>query len=97
MELAKEWRSDRVLRRLEAQLIALDRERAFLLTGAGDIIEPDDGLVAIGSGAPYALSAGRALVRALPEISAAEVVGQGLAVAADMCIYTNSTVHLEEL
>jgi ATP-dependent HslUV protease subunit HslV len=97
VELAKEWRSDRVLRRLEAQLIALDRERAFLLTGAGDLIEPDDGIVAIGSGAPYALAACRALLRAVPETSAADAVRQALAIAAEICIYTNQTVHFEEL
>jgi len=97
VELAKEWRSDRVLRRLEAQLIVLDREHAFLLTGAGDLIEPDDGILAIGSGAPYALAACRALTRALPDLPAGDAVRRALEIAAEICIYTNATIHTEEL
>ncbi|MFH1143077.1 MAG: ATP-dependent protease subunit HslV [Candidatus Eisenbacteria bacterium] len=97
VELAKEWRSDRVLRRLDAQLVALDREHAFLLTGAGDLIEPDDGIVAIGAGAPYALAACRALIRGVPAVSAGDAVRQALGIAAEICIYTNQTVHCEEL
>lgn len=93
VEFAKEWRSDRVLRRLEAQLAVLDREAGFLVSGAGDVIEPDDGIVAIGSGAPYALAACRAL-HLQTELSPAKIVEQSLQIAADICIYTGGTVRL---
>jgi ATP-dependent HslUV protease subunit HslV len=96
VELAKDWRTDRVLRRLEALLVVADRERTFLLSGTGDIIEPDEGLIAIGSGGPYALAAARALVAhtALPARAVAEAA---LGIAADICIYTNRNVTVEEL
>ncbi|MCK4414082.1 MAG: ATP-dependent protease subunit HslV [Candidatus Eisenbacteria sp.] len=97
VELAKEWRSDRVLRRLEAQLIAVDGTQAFLLSGAGDVIEPDDGIVAIGAGAPYALAACRALLRHGAEASVAVAVRHALEIAAEICIYTNTTLYVEEL
>jgi ATP-dependent HslUV protease, peptidase subunit HslV len=97
VELAKEWRSDRVLRRLEAQLVALDNEHAFLLSGQGDVLEPDDGIVAIGSGAPYALAACRALVRFVPGITAAGAVEEALKIAAEICIYTNDQIQIEQL
>lgn len=97
VDLAKEWRSDKFLRRLEAQLIAVDTEQAFLLSGAGDVITPDDGLVAIGSGAPYALAAARALMKFAPEMEVADVVREALRIAADLCIYTNQEIHLESL
>ena len=97
VEVAKEWRSDRVLRRLEAQLIVLDREHAFLLSGAGDLIEPDDGILAIGSGAPYALAACRALTRSLPDLAPGEAVRRALEIAAEICIYTNQVIQVEEL
>jgi ATP-dependent HslUV protease, peptidase subunit HslV len=97
VELAKEWRSDKMLRRLEAQLITVDCEHAFLLSGVGDIIEPDDGLVAIGSGAPYALAAARALLRFAPELDVRAVVAEALRIAADLCVYTNHEIHLETL
>ncbi len=97
VELAKEWRSDRVLRRLEAQLVALDGEHAFLLSGLGDVLEPDDGIVAIGSGAPYALAACRALVRFVPDITAARAVEEALKIAAEICVYTNDRIHVEQL
>jgi len=97
VELAKEWRSDRILRRLEAQLIVLDACQAFLLSGAGDVIEPDDGIVAIGAGAPYALAACRALLRHGGEMAVGTAVRHALEIAAEICIYTNSSLHLEEL
>jgi len=97
VELAKEWRSDRVLRRLEAQLIALDRTQAFLISGAGDLLEPDDGVVAIGAGGAYALAACRALLRHGGVTDPAQAVEQALAIAAEICIYTNQTIHVEQL
>lgn len=95
VELAKDWRSDRVLRRLEALLAVCDREHGFVISGTGEIIEPDDGILAIGSGGAYALAAARALVAhtALPP---AEVVRQGLTIAADICIYTNANITVLE-
>jgi ATP-dependent HslUV protease subunit HslV len=96
VELAKEWRTDRVLRRLEALLLVADRERTFLLTGTGDVIEPDSGVAAIGSGGPYALAAARALIDAT-ELSAADIAQRALLIAGDICIYTNQNLTLEEL
>ncbi|MDU4959918.1 MAG: ATP-dependent protease subunit HslV [Sporomusaceae bacterium] len=96
VELAKEWRLDRVLRRLEALLIVADSERLLILSGNGEVIEPDDGVAAIGSGGPYALAAARALVgySALP---AAEIARQALLIAAGICVYTNEQITVEEL
>ena len=96
VELAKEWRTDRVLRRLEAVLLVADRERTFLLTGTGDVIEPDMGVIAIGSGGPYALSAARALIENT-QFSAREIAEKSLKIAGDICIYTNQQLHFEEL
>ena len=96
VELAKDWRSDRVLRRLEALLAVVDRDHSFLISGSGDVIEPDDGLVAIGSGGSYALSAARALIE-FSDLSAAEVVRRGLQIAADICIYSNDHITVLEL
>ncbi len=96
VELAKEWRTDRYLRRLEAQLIVLDRERIFLVSGTGEIIEPDDGIVAIGSGGPYALAAARALV-SHTDLSAVEVAREAMQIAAGICIYTNDNIVVETL
>jgi len=96
VELARDWRSDRVLRRLDALLLVADRERTFLVSGNGDIIEPDGGAIAIGSGGPFALAAARALL-AHTALSAREVAEAALGIAADICIYTNRTVTLEEL
>ena len=96
VELAKEWRTDRVLRRLEAILIVADVERTLLLTGTGDVIEPDGGVVAIGSGGPYALSAARALVENTT-MSARDIVERSLKIAGDICIYTNQQLSIEEL
>ena len=96
VELAKDWRSDRILRRLEAMLIVLDRNVTFLLSGNGDLIEPDDGIVAIGSGGPYALSAARALA-AKTELEARAIAEKAMTIAGEFCIYTNANIVLEEL
>jgi len=96
VELAKAWRSDRALRRLEALLAVADTEHALLVSGTGDVIEPDDGLVAIGSGGPYALAAARALV-AHSDLDAAGIAREALTIAGEICIYTNTEVRLESL
>ncbi|MEK6776154.1 MAG: ATP-dependent protease subunit HslV [bacterium] len=96
VELAKDWRTDRILRKLEAMMIAVDREHSFILTGTGDVVEPDDGIVAIGSGGPYAQAAARALVRHT-ELSAREVVQEAMLIASGICIYTNQEISIEEL
>ncbi|HEX8952288.1 MAG TPA: ATP-dependent protease subunit HslV [Polyangia bacterium] len=96
VELAKEWRSDRVLRRLEALIIVADADKTFLLTGTGDVIEPEGGVVAIGSGGPYALAAARAMVETT-QLGAREIAERALKIAGDICIYTNSNVTVEEL
>ncbi|HXU73063.1 MAG TPA: ATP-dependent protease subunit HslV [Polyangia bacterium] len=96
VELAKEWRTDRVLRRLEALLVVADGEKTFLLTGAGDVIEPEGGVVAIGSGGPYALAAARAMVETT-QLGAREIAERALKIAGDICIYTNTNVTIEEL
>jgi ATP-dependent HslUV protease subunit HslV len=96
VELAKDWRTDRYLRRLEAMIIAMDAQHTFLLSGTGDVIEPDDGVIAIGSGGMYALSAGRALLRNT-ELPAAEVARRAMEIAAEICVYTNSELVLEEV
>jgi ATP-dependent HslUV protease subunit HslV len=96
VELAKDWRSDRILRRLEAMLIVLDAKSTFLLSGTGDLIEPDDGVAAIGSGGPYALAAARALAQNT-ELDARTIAERAMQIAADICIYTNANVVMEEL
>jgi ATP-dependent HslUV protease subunit HslV len=96
VELAKDWRTDRFLRRLEAMLIVLDRTSTFLLSGTGDLIEPDDGVVAIGSGGPYALAAAKALVNNT-ELDARVIAEKAMRIAGEICIYTNGTIVLEEL
>ncbi|HEY6808501.1 MAG TPA: ATP-dependent protease subunit HslV [Gemmatimonadales bacterium] len=96
VELAKDWRSDRVLRRLEALLVVADKEHGFVLSGSGELIEPDDGLLAIGSGGSYALSAARALMAATP-LAPKEIVQRALEIAADICIYTNRHITVLEL
>ena len=95
-ELAKDWRLDRSLRRLEAMLIALDREHMLLVTGTGDVIQPTEGVAAIGSGGPYALAAARALI-AHADLNVAALVRASLEIAADLCIYTNRSIQVEEL
>jgi ATP-dependent HslUV protease subunit HslV len=96
VELAKDWRSDRVLRRLEAMLAVADRETALILSGTGDIIEPDDGIIGIGSGGSYALAAARAL-KQHTQLSAREIVDTAMHIAAEICIYTNAHLCIEEL
>jgi ATP-dependent HslUV protease, peptidase subunit HslV len=96
VELAKDWRTDRVLRRLEAMLIVMDRESTFLLSGTGDLIQPDDGIVGIGSGGGYAVAAARALARHTT-LDARAIAESAMAVAADICIYTNNNLTVEEL
>jgi ATP-dependent HslUV protease, peptidase subunit HslV len=96
VELAKEWRTDRALRRLEAMLVVADAEATFILSGSGDVIEPDDGVCAIGSGGSFALSAARALVRHT-ELPARAIVEAAMKIAAEVCIYTNTTFTIEEL
>jgi ATP-dependent HslUV protease subunit HslV len=96
VELAKDWRSDRILRRLEAMLVVLDRSSMFLLSGTGDLIEPDDGVVAIGSGGPYALAAAKALVHN-SDLDARAIAEKAMGIAAEICIYTNSNIFIEEL
>ncbi len=97
VELAKDWRKDKYLRRLEAMLLAADRDHILILTGTGDVIEPDDGLAAIGSGGSFALAAARALVRHAPQLSAAEIAAEGLRIASELCVFTNNNVTLEEI
>jgi len=96
VELAKDWRADRVLRRLEAMLVVADRETSLILSGTGDIIEPDDGIIGIGSGGSYALAAARALQQHT-NLSASEIVEAGMRIAADICIYTNDHLSIEEV
>ena len=95
-ELAKDWRMDRNLRRLEAMLIAVDKDHLLMLSGTGDVIQPSDGIAAIGSGGPFALAAARALI-AHSGLSAAEVVKKALEIAADICVYTNRNIEVEEI
>jgi ATP-dependent HslUV protease subunit HslV len=96
VELAKDWRSDRVLRRLEALLVVADQDHSFLLSGSGELIEPDDGIVAVGSGGNYALAAARALLPD-PTLSAREVVERAMNIAADICVFTNRNLTVIEL
>ncbi len=96
VELAKDWRMDRYLRRLEALLAVLNKEHALIISGNGDVIEPDDGIVAIGSGGPYALAAARALLE-YPNLEAKEVVKKSLEIAAGICVFTNDKISIEEL
>lgn len=96
VELAKDWRSDRMLRRLEALLAVVDRQHSFVLSGTGDVIEPDDGILAIGSGGPFALAAARAL-KEHSSLAAPDVVRKALEIAGEICIYTNSKITVLEL
>ena len=96
VELAKEWRTDRALRRLEAMLIVADVDNTFILSGSGDVIEPDDGVCAIGSGGSFALAAARALVQQT-ELAPRAIVETAMKIAADICIYTNTSLTIEEL
>ena len=96
VELAKDWRTDKALRRLEALMVVMNKEHLLLLSGTGEIIEPDDGLAAIGSGGPYALAAARAL-RANTRMSPAEIARESLRVASSICVFTNDQITVEEL
>jgi ATP-dependent HslUV protease, peptidase subunit HslV len=96
VELAKDWRTDRILRRLEAMLLAVDVNGAFLISGNGDVIEPDEGVMAIGSGSPYALAAARALM-AHTELAPAQICREAMDIAGSLCVYTNSEIVIEEL
>jgi ATP-dependent HslUV protease subunit HslV len=96
VELAKDWRTDRILRRLEAMLVVLDKASTFLLSGNGDLIEPDDGIVAIGSGGPYALAAAKALANNT-DLDARAIAEKAMAIAGEICIYTNAKLVIEEL
>jgi ATP-dependent HslUV protease subunit HslV len=96
VELAKDWRSDRVLRRLEALLAVADREHSFIVSGTGDVIEPDDGLIGIGSGGPFALAAARALI-ANSDLDAKAIATEAMRVAATICVFTNDHVTVEVL
>jgi len=96
VEMAKDWRTDKILRRLEALLVAADREHILILSGNGDVMEPDDGITAIGSGGPYALAAARALVQ-YSSLTAKEIALEAMKIAAGLCIYTNDQIMMEEL
>lgn len=96
VELAKDWRMDRVLRRLEALLVVADKQSLLVISGGGEVIEPDDGIVAIGSGGPYALAAARALARHT-DMKTIDIAAKSLAIAAEICVYTNTEITVEEL
>lgn len=96
VELARDWRTDRYLRRLEAMLVVMDQQTTLLLSGTGDLIEPDDGVVGIGSGGAYAVAAARALIRHSP-LGARAIAEESMRIAAGLCIYTNGNLTLEEL
>jgi ATP-dependent HslUV protease subunit HslV len=96
VELAKDWRTDKILRRLEALLLVADKERSLIISGTGDVVEPDDGIVGIGSGGPYAEAAARALIKH-SQLSAREIAEEALKIAASLCIYTNEEIVVEEL
>ena len=96
VELAKDWRTDRYLRRLEAMLVVMDASTTLLISGTGDVVEPDEGVIAIGSGGSYALAAARALMRN-SELSAAEIARRSLEIAAEICVYTNEQIVVEEM
>jgi ATP-dependent HslUV protease subunit HslV len=95
-ELAKEWRTDRILRRLEAMLVAVDRDSILLVSGTGEVIQPSDGIIGIGSGGSFAVAAARGLL-AHSNLSAGQIVRAALEIAADMCVYTNRNIEVEEL
>lgn len=95
VELAKDWRQDRVLRKLEALMIVMDAENLLLLSGSGEVIEPDDGILAIGSGGSFALAAGRALVKHAPHMEAKEIARAALEIAAEICVFTNGNIIVD--
>lgn len=95
-ELAKDWRTDKVLRRLESLLTAIDKDYTLLISGNGEIIEPDDGIIGIGSGGQYATAAARALVK-YSDLNAKQIVEEALKITAEICVYTNANIHVEEI
>lgn len=95
VELAKEWRTDKYLQKLQALLVVADKDKTFLLSGSGDVFEPDDGVIAIGSGGSYALSAARALVSEAPKLSAEKIATRALEIAGEICVFTNSNIQVE--
>lgn len=95
VELAKEWRTDKYLQRLEALLAVADRKHTYLIAGTGEVVEPDDGLLAIGSGGPYALAAARAILSTKPKYDAEEIVRRSLKIASEICVYTNNSITVE--
>jgi ATP-dependent HslUV protease subunit HslV len=97
VELGKDWRNDKYLRKLEAMLAVVSSEHAYLLSGTGDVIEPENGVVAIGSGGPYALAAARAFLRSAPNMSAREIVEESLKIAGEICIYSNTNIAIESI
>lgn len=97
VELAKEWRTDKMLKNLEAIIAVTDKKHIFLVSGTGDVIEPDDGIVAIGSGGTFALAAARAFIAADPKMKAEKIVRKSLEIAADICVYTNHNIKVETL
>jgi len=96
VELAKDWRTDKILRRLEALLVVADREHSFIISGTGDVLEPEDGIAAIGSGGPYAQSAAKALLDHT-QMNPREIVDEAMKITSKICIYTNEEIHVEEL
>ncbi|MDH7500582.1 MAG: ATP-dependent protease subunit HslV [candidate division NC10 bacterium] len=96
VELARDWRTDRMLRRLEALLAVVDKEYSYIISGTGDVIEPDDGIIGIGSGGPYAMAAARALVK-FSDLEARQIVEEAMKIAASLCVYTNEKITIEEI
>ncbi|MDH4226383.1 MAG: ATP-dependent protease subunit HslV [Deltaproteobacteria bacterium] len=96
VDLAKDWRTDRVLRRLEALLLVADKDASYIISGSGDVIEPEEGIAAIGSGGPYAISAAKMLIRHT-ELSAKDIAIEAMKMAAEVCIYTNDSISIEEI
>lgn len=96
VELAKDWRTDKILRRLEAMLVVMDKTSTFLVSGTGDVIEPDDGIIGIGSGGPYAIAAARGMVK-YSDLSAREIVEESLKIASEICVFTNDRITIEEI
>ena len=96
MELAKDWRTDKYLRKLEAMMIVIDKDVSLVLTGNGDVLEPEDGVIGIGSGGNFALSAARALVD-MPNMDPKKIITKSMKIASDLCVYTNNNIIIEEL
>lgn len=97
IELVKEWRTDKSLQQLEAMLVVTDKEKIFVISGVGDVVEPDDQIATIGSGGPYALAAARALISTSPQLSAEAIATKALEIAADICVFTNKNIKVESL